>query len=40
VGSALISVFDQRPVGQTPYRVEIVNDLSFVDRRQDKARDF
>jgi trehalose 6-phosphate synthase len=39
-GSALISVFDQRPVGQTPYRVEIVNDLSFVDRRQDKARDF
>jgi trehalose 6-phosphate synthase/phosphatase len=39
-GSVLVSVFDQKPVGQTPYRVEIVNDLSFVDRRQDKARDF
>ncbi len=39
-GSVLISVFDQRPEGQSPYRLEIVNDLSFIDRRQDKARDF
>jgi trehalose-6-phosphate synthase len=39
-GSVLVSVFDQKPVGQAPYRVEIVNDLSFVDRRQDKAREF
>jgi trehalose 6-phosphate synthase/phosphatase len=39
-GSVLVSAFDEKPEGQPPYRVEIVNDLSFVDRRQDKARDF
>jgi|HubBroStandDraft_6_1064221.scaffolds.fasta_scaffold06299_4 trehalose-6-phosphate synthase len=39
-GSVLVSVYDETPPGQPPYRVEIVNDLSFVDRRQDKARDF
>jgi trehalose 6-phosphate synthase len=39
-GSVLVSVYDVRPEGQAPYRLEIVNDLSFVDRRQDKARDF
>ncbi|HWW22212.1 MAG TPA: trehalose-6-phosphate synthase [Steroidobacteraceae bacterium] len=39
-GSVLVSAFDEKPQGQAPYRVEIVNDLSFVDRRQDKARDF
>jgi trehalose-6-phosphate synthase len=39
-GSLLVSAFDEKPEGQAPYRVEIVNDLSFIDRRQDKARDF
>jgi trehalose 6-phosphate synthase/phosphatase len=39
-GSVLVSAFDEKPEGQPAYRVEIVNDLSFVDRRQDKARDF
>jgi trehalose 6-phosphate synthase/phosphatase len=39
-GSVLVSVYDQRPEGQTPYRLTILNDLSFIDRRQDKARDF
>jgi trehalose 6-phosphate synthase/phosphatase len=39
-GSVLVSAFDEKPEGQTPYRIEIVNDLSFIDRRQDKARDF
>jgi trehalose 6-phosphate synthase/phosphatase len=39
-GSVLVSVFDEKPEGQTPYRIEIINDLSFIDRRQDKARDF
>jgi trehalose 6-phosphate synthase len=39
-GSVLVSAFDEKPTGQASYRVEIVNDLSFVDRRQDKARDF
>jgi trehalose 6-phosphate synthase/phosphatase len=39
-GSAQVSVFDQSPSGLAPYRVAIVNDLSFVDRRQDTARDY
>jgi trehalose 6-phosphate synthase len=39
-GSAQVSVFDQSPPGITPYRVAIVHDLSFVDRRQNTARDY
>ncbi|HXR19773.1 MAG TPA: trehalose-6-phosphate synthase [Steroidobacteraceae bacterium] len=39
-GSAQVSVFDQSPSGLAPYRVAIVHDLSFVDRRQDTARDY
>jgi trehalose 6-phosphate synthase/phosphatase len=39
-GSILVSVYDQKPEGQAPFRIGIVNDLSFIDRRQDKARDF
>jgi trehalose 6-phosphate synthase len=39
-GSAQVSVFDQSPPGLTPYRVAIVHDLSFVDRRQNTARDY
>jgi trehalose 6-phosphate synthase/phosphatase len=40
MGSVLVSVFDQRPAGQTPYRVAILYDLSFVDSRQSTARDY
>ncbi|MFI4869347.1 MAG: trehalose-6-phosphate synthase [Steroidobacterales bacterium] len=40
VGSVLVSVFDQRPAGQTPYRVAILYDLSIVDSRQTTARDY
>jgi trehalose 6-phosphate synthase len=39
-GSAQLSVFDQDPPGLAPYRVAIVHDLSFVDRRQNTARDY
>jgi len=39
-GSVLVSVFDQRPSGQPPYRVAILYDLSFVDSRQNTARDY
>jgi trehalose 6-phosphate synthase len=39
-GSAQVSVFEQSPSGLTPYRVAIVHDLSFVDRRQNTARDY
>ncbi|MGA8708042.1 MAG: trehalose-6-phosphate synthase [Steroidobacteraceae bacterium] len=39
-GSAQVSVFDQSPPGMTPFRVAIVHDLSFVDRRQNTARDY
>ncbi len=39
-GSAQVSVFDQNPPGMAPYRVAIVHDLSFVDRRQNTARDY
>jgi trehalose 6-phosphate synthase len=39
-GSVLVSVFDQKPVDRAPYRVAIVQDLSFVDRRQNTARDY
>jgi trehalose-6-phosphate synthase len=40
LGSVLVSVFDQKPGGQTPYRVAILYDLSFVDSRQSTARDY
>ncbi len=40
VGSVLVSVFDQQPAGQTPYRVAILYDLSIVDSRQTTARDY
>jgi trehalose 6-phosphate synthase/phosphatase len=40
MGSVLVSVFDQNPTGQTPYRVAILYDLSFVDSRQSTARDY
>jgi trehalose 6-phosphate synthase/phosphatase len=40
LGSVLVSVFDQKPPGQTPYRVAILYDLSFVDSRQSTARDY
>jgi len=40
LGSVLVSVFDQKPAGQTPYRVAILYDLSFVDSRQSTARDY
>ena len=40
MGSVLVSVFDQKPAGQTPYRVAILYDLSFVDSRQSTARDY
>ncbi|MGA2862654.1 MAG: trehalose-6-phosphate synthase [Steroidobacteraceae bacterium] len=39
-GSVLVSVFDQKPPGQTPYRVAVLYDLSFVDSRQSTARDY
>jgi trehalose 6-phosphate synthase/phosphatase len=39
-GSAQISVFNQSPPGIDPYRVAIVHDLSFADRRQNTARDY
>jgi trehalose 6-phosphate synthase len=39
-GSVLVSVFDQKPAGQPPYRVAILYDLSFVDSRQSTARDY
>jgi trehalose 6-phosphate synthase/phosphatase len=39
-GSAQVSVFDQSPEGVPPYRVAMVHDLSFVDRRQNTARDY
>ncbi|HEY4973628.1 MAG TPA: trehalose-6-phosphate synthase, partial [Steroidobacteraceae bacterium] len=40
MGSVLVSVFDQKPSGQTAYRVAILYDLSFVDSRQSTARDY
>jgi trehalose-6-phosphate synthase len=40
LGSVLVSVFDQKPPGQPPYRVAILYDLSFVDSRQSTARDY
>ena len=40
LGSVLVSMFDQKPSGQTPYRVAILYDLSFVDSRQSTARDY
>jgi trehalose 6-phosphate synthase/phosphatase len=39
-GSAQVSVFDQSPAGVVPYRVAIVHDLSFADRRQNRTRDY
>jgi trehalose 6-phosphate synthase len=39
-GSVQASVFDQRPPGIAPYRVDVVYDLSFIDRRQDTAREY
>ena len=39
-GSVLVSVFDQKPSSQPPYRVAILYDLSFVDSRQSTARDY
>jgi trehalose-6-phosphate synthase len=39
-GSAQVSVFDQSPPGIAPYRVAIVHDLSFADRRQIRTRDY
>jgi len=39
-GSAQVSVFDQSPPGLVPYRIVIVHDLSFIDRRQNTARDY
>jgi len=40
LGSVMVSVFDQKPSGQPPYRVAILYDLSFVDSRQSTARDY
>src|SRR3984885_13531144 len=40
MGSVLVSVFDQKPSDQPPYRVGILYDLSFVDSRQSTARDY
>jgi trehalose 6-phosphate synthase len=39
-GSVQLSVFDQNPVNQPPYRVGILSDMSFVDRRQSAVRDY
>ncbi len=39
-GSVLVSMFGQTPRGQPPYRVGIVYDMSFADRRQNTARDY
>jgi trehalose-6-phosphate synthase len=39
-GSVLVSMFEQTPHGQPSYRVGIVYDMSFVDRRQNTARDY
>ena len=39
-GSVQVSTFDVKREGYSPFRVRVVHDLSFVDRRQDKARDF
>ncbi|HEX4025794.1 MAG TPA: trehalose-6-phosphate synthase [Steroidobacteraceae bacterium] len=39
-GSVQLSVFDQDPPNQLPYRIGILYDMSFVDRRQNTARDY
>ncbi|HTW75951.1 MAG TPA: trehalose-6-phosphate synthase [Steroidobacteraceae bacterium] len=39
-GSVQVTMFTQMPAGQPPYRVGVVYDMSFVDRRQTTARDF
>jgi trehalose 6-phosphate synthase/phosphatase len=39
-GSVQISNFDVSREDVTPFRVRVVHDLSFVDRRQSKVRDF
>ena len=39
-GSVQLSVFDQKPPNQRPYRVGVLYDVSFVDRRQDAARNY
>jgi trehalose-6-phosphate synthase len=40
LGSVLVAVFEQQPSAQPSYRVAILYDLSFVDSRQSKARDY
>ncbi|MGH8207196.1 MAG: alpha,alpha-trehalose-phosphate synthase (UDP-forming) [Steroidobacteraceae bacterium] len=39
-GSVQLTVFDQDPPNQPPYRVGILYDMSFVDRRQNTAREY
>jgi trehalose 6-phosphate synthase/phosphatase len=39
-GSVQASVFDQHPPGVAPYRVDVVYDLSFIDRRQTTVREY
>ena len=39
-GSVQVSAFTERFKGEAPYRVGVVHDLSFIDRRQTTARDY
>jgi trehalose 6-phosphate synthase/phosphatase len=39
-GSVQASVFDQQPAGLASYRVGVVYDLSFIDRRQTTVREY
>ena len=39
-GSVQVSAFTERFKGEAPYRIGVVHDLSFVDRRQSTARDY
>jgi len=39
-GSVQVSVFDSKAEKDAAYRVKMVHDLSFIDRRQRSARDF
>ena len=39
-GSVQVSAFTERFKGEAPYRIGMVHDLSFIDRRQTTARDY
>jgi trehalose 6-phosphate synthase len=39
-GAVQVSAFTERVAGAMPYRIGVVHDLSFIDRRQNTARDY